>query len=66
MKKVDAIILINAEAEELAAIARGLQGPESIKRLLDESARNCVCSAKRAGDSYPRPRKNSDEAVTVR
>ena len=33
---MDAIILINAEAEELAAIARGLQGPESSKRLLDE------------------------------
>lgn len=54
------------EAEELAAIARGLQGPESIRRLLEESDRYDVRCAESAKDSYSRPRKNSDEAMTVR
>lgn len=63
---MDAIIIINAEAKELAAIARGLQGPESIRRLLEESDRYDVRCAESAKDSYSRPRKNSDEAVTAR
>lgn len=63
---MDAIIIINAEAKELAAIARGLQGPESIRRLLDESAQSYASCAESAGDSYSRPRKNSGDAVRVR
>lgn len=43
---MDAIILTHTEAEEIAAVARELQGLESIRRLLDESGQYEVSRAR--------------------
>ncbi|WP_343121167.1 hypothetical protein [Intestinimonas butyriciproducens] len=63
---MDAIILTHAEAEEIAAVARELHDLESIRRLLDESRQYDVGCVERTVDNRLRPRKNTDEAVTVR